>query len=217
MTSTPQPTLFEQPQAATRCLAELPLRDWPIGERPIERLLAAGPAALSDAELLAVLFSGGRTNPVALAQQLIATFGGWHGLRKASLADLQSIAGLGRARAAQLQGALEICRRALHAQPGERLQIRQPADAAQLLIAELGHLDQERLCIVLLDTKNRVQALHTVYVGSLNSSLVRVGEIFKEPIRRNSAAIIVAHNHPSGDCTPSPVIWRIFSSASITI
>ena len=204
MTRTTQTTLFEQPQAATRCLAELPLRDWPIGERPSERLLAVGPAALSDAELLAVLFSGGRTNPVALAQQLIATFGGWHGLRKASLADLQSIAGLGRARAAQLQGVLEICRRALQAQPGERVQIRQPADAAQLLLAEMSHLDQEELRVLLLDTKNRIMKMHTVYRGSLNSSLVRVGEVFKEAVRLNAAAIIVAHQHPSGDPTPSP-------------
>jgi DNA repair protein RadC len=86
----------------------------------------------------------------------------------------------------------------------ERLQIRSPADAAQLMLIEMGHLDQEHLRAICLDTKNRVQKVHTIYVGSLNSSLVRVGEVFKETIRLNSAALIVVHNHPSGDPTPSP-------------
>jgi DNA repair protein RadC len=192
--------------AVRRCLAERPLREWPLGERPIERLAECGATALSDAEIIAALLSGsvGGTNPVALAQQLIVQFGGWHGLQRASLAELQCVPGLGRTCAVRLKAALEVGRRLLLAPPGERLQIRSPSDAAQLLIAELGYQDQEHLCTLLLDTKNRVQALHTVYIGSLNASMVRIGEVFKEAIRRNSAALIVSHNHPSGDCTPSP-------------
>lgn len=89
-------------------------------------------------------------------------------------------------------------------QPVDRDQVRSPSDIAGLLLVEMGHLDQEELRTVLLDTKNYVQEIVTVYRGSLNTSLVRVGELFKEAIRRNSAALIVAHNHPSSDPTPSP-------------
>jgi DNA repair protein RadC len=88
--------------------------------------------------------------------------------------------------------------------PSERTQIKSPADVAALLMAEMGHLDQEHLRTVLLDTKNRVQTVHTVYIGTLNTSTIRVGEVFKEALRRNSAALILCHNHPSTDTTPSP-------------
>jgi DNA repair protein RadC len=198
--------MFALPRQAPKNLAERPLREWPIGERPVERLTQCGPAALSDVELLAVLLSGGATstNPIILAQQLIITFGGWQGLQQASLVEIQRVPGLGRTRAAQVKATLEVARRTLQALPGERLQIKSPLDAAQLLMAEMGHLDQEELRVILLDTKNRIQKLHTVYRGSLNASLIRVGEVFKEAIRRNSAAIIVSHNHPSADPTPSP-------------
>ncbi len=83
-------------------------------------------------------------------------------------------------------------------------QVKSPADLAALLMVEMGHLDQEELRTVLLDTKNRIQDIVTIYRGSLNMSLVRVGEVYKEALKRNSAAIIVAHNHPSSDVTPSP-------------
>ena len=88
--------------------------------------------------------------------------------------------------------------------PHPREQICSPSDAAALMLVEMAHFDQEHLRAICLDTKNRVQKVQTVYVGSLNSSLVRIGEVFKEAIRLNSAAIIVVHNHPSGDPTPSP-------------
>jgi DNA repair protein RadC len=188
-----------------RSFAERPLREWPIGERPIERLSAVGSAAVSDAELLAVLFSGSSgANPVAVAQQLISAFGGWHGLQRATLEELRQQPGLGLRRAAQVKAALEVARRLVLAPPGERPQIKSPSDAAQLLMAEMGYLDQEQLRVVCLDTKNRVQEIALVYQGNLNSSLVRVSELFKPAIRRNSAAILVAHNHPSLDPTPSP-------------
>ncbi len=162
--------------------------------------------ALSDSELLAVLLNcrRGTANPVALAQQLISTFGDWHALQRASLDEIQSIPGLGRTRAAQIKAVLEVARRILLAQPGTRLQIKSPADAAQLLLIEMSHLDQEELRVLLLDTKNRIMKLHTVYRGSLNSSMVRVAEVLKEAVKLNAAAIIVAHQHPSGDPTPSP-------------
>jgi DNA repair protein RadC len=183
----------------------LRIKDLPAGEQPRERLRDYGPAALSDAELLAILLRVGvaGTNVLQLAQQLLVEHGGWTGLLQADYGDLCKRHGLGQAKAATLKAALEIGRRLVVAGYGERFQIRSPTDAARLLMAEMAHLDQEHLRTVLLDTKNRVQIVHTVYVGSLNSAIIRVGEVFKEAVRRNSAALIVAHNHPSGDPTPS--------------
>ena len=88
--------------------------------------------------------------------------------------------------------------------PSEREAVRGPADAVAFLMLQLGHLDQERLCVLCLNTRNRIQKLHTVYVGSLNTSIIRVGEVFKEPLRLNSASIILVHNHPSSLVDPSP-------------
>jgi DNA repair protein RadC len=187
-----------------RSLAERPLKEWPLRERPIERLYETGAPSLSDTELLAaVLGSTGATNPVALAGELLAQ-GGWHVLLQRTTEELAVLPGMTRQRAAQIKAALEIGRRLVIAASDDRPQIRSPADVAQLLMLEMGHLDQEQLRVVLLDTKNRVQRIHTVYIGTLNSSNVRVAEVFKEAVRLNAAAIVVVHNHPSGDPTPSP-------------
>lgn len=111
--------------------------------------------------------------------------------------------GIGTSKAASIKAALEIGRRLARSGIDERFPIRSPADVATLLMVEMSHLDQEHLRTVLLDTKNRVQQINTVYIGSLNSATIRVGEVFKEAVRRNSAGIIVVHNHPSGEATPS--------------
>lgn len=100
---------------------------------------------------------------------------------------------------------------ALMLRPVRREQVKSPHDIAAVFMLEMAHLDQEQLRVACLNTKNRLQKIHVVYQGSLNASMIRVGEIYKEPLRLNSAAIIVAHNHPSGEPTPSPVIWRIVS------
>lgn len=178
----------------------------PSHEKPRERLRDQGPQALSDAELLAILLRVGiaGANVIQLAQQLLHDFGGWHGLQRANFADLQVVRGMGAAKTAQLKAALEIGRRLALLGPEERPQIKSPADVAGLLQIEMAHLDQEHLRAVCLDTKNRVQKIHTIYIGSLNSSIVRIGEVFREAIKLNSAAVIVVHNHPSGDPTPSP-------------
>src|SRR5262249_14315389 len=115
-----------------------------------------------------------------------------------------------------LKAALEIGRRLLLTEHEQRFQIKSPTDAANLLMLEMSHLDQEHLRTVLLDTKNRVQAISTVYIGSPHASMIRRGEIFKDALKRNSAALIVVHNHPSGDPTPSPedvVVTREIISA----
>ena len=122
-----------------------------------------------------------------------------------STTELQHLVpGISVGRAAQLKAAIELGTRVVQGGQAQRRQIKSPNDIADLLLLEMSHLDQEHLRTVLLDTKNRVQTIATVYVGSLNASLIRVGEIFKAAVKLNSAALIVAHNHPSGDPTPSP-------------
>src|SRR5215217_7007195 len=158
-------------------------------------------------ELLAILLRVGvtGTNVIQLAQLLLVEQGGWPGLQRADFGVLRERHGMGEAKTATLKAALEIGRRLLlTGQEEQRFQIKSPSDVASLLMLEMSHLDQEHLRTVLLDTKNRVQVITTVYVGSLNASLIRIGEIFKEALKRNSAALIVVHNHPSGDPTPSP-------------
>jgi DNA repair protein RadC len=184
----------------------LRLKELPAGDQPRERLAALGAGALSDAELLAILLRVGvrGASVLHLAQNLLVEYGGWPGLLNADYLDLCRRHGLGAAKAATLKAALEVGRRMLIAGQDERFQVRSPADAATLLMVEMGHLDQEHLRTVLLDTKNKVQQIATIYIGSLNSAVIRVGEVFKGAIRHNSAALIVAHNHPSGDPTPSP-------------
>ncbi|RPI58568.1 MAG: DNA repair protein RadC, partial [Chloroflexi bacterium] len=126
------------------------------------------------------------------------------GLAQANNEELMAARGLGPAKAAQVKAALELGRRLLVESPDQRPQVRSPADAANLLMSEMSLLEQEHLRVMMLDTKNRVLGSPTVYVGSLNTSMIRVGELFREAIRSNSASVIVAHNHPSGDPTPSP-------------
>jgi DNA repair protein RadC len=182
------------------------IADLPSQDRPRERLAAAGAAALSNGELLAILLRTGMggKSAVHLAEQILAGNGGLTGLMRLSLDDLCTIPGIGMAKAAQLKAAVELGRRLVAASPQDRAQINSPADAANLLMLDMGFLDQEHLKVILLDTRNRVLKIVEVYKGSLDTSLVRVGELFREAIRMNAAGIILAHNHPSGDPSPSP-------------
>jgi DNA repair protein RadC len=124
---------------------------------------------------------------------------------RAAIAELCTLKGLGEAKAVQIKAAFELGRRLTSLTPGARPQVRSPADVANLLIDEMSAFEQEHLRAVLLNTKNQViNVPSTIYKGSLNSSAVRVGEVFRAAIRENSAAIILVHNHPSGDPTPSP-------------
>jgi DNA repair protein RadC len=182
------------------------IKELPTSERPRERLLHHGAGALSSAELLAIILRTGTRseNVVRLAQRLLANFDGLAGLARARPAEQADEKGLGPAKVTQVKAALELGRRMLIDSPQERPQVRSPADAANLVMSEMGLLEQENLRVMLLDTKNRVLDMPTIYVGSLNTSLIRVGELFREAIRANCNAIIVLHNHPSGDPTPSP-------------
>lgn len=184
----------------------LTIKDLPADERPRERLAHAGEGALSTAELLAIILRTGvgGENVLALAARLLSRYRGLPGLARASFAELRAEKGLGEAKTAQVKAALELGRRMLLAAPEDRVVVRSPADVAQLLMAEMAHLEQEHFRVLYLDTRNRLLGSETVYVGSLNASHVRVGEVFRDAIKRNCAAIIAAHNHPSGDPTPSP-------------
>jgi DNA repair protein RadC len=175
-------------------------------ERPRERLLALGPQALSNAELIAILVRTGvpGENAVQVGQRLLQTFGGISGLHRATLQDLQGQHGLGEAKAAQIKAAIELGRRLTLESPEERPAVGSPADAAALVMYEMAALEQEHLRVILLDIRNRVLEVVEVYRGSVNSAQVRVGEVFKAAVRRNAPALIVVHNHPSGDPTPSP-------------
>ena len=194
-----------------RRLADAPVEyhatilDLPSGERPRERLRNAGPSALSAAELLAILLRTGTRdeNVLELAGRLIARYGGLEGLARASFGELGNEKGLGEAKIAQMKAGLELGRRVAAIQPDERPTVRSPADLANLLMGEMALLEQEQLRVALLNVRNHVLATPMVYQGSVHTSVVRVGEIFREPVRQNAAAIIVVHNHPSGDPAPS--------------
>jgi DNA repair protein RadC len=182
------------------------IKDLPAGERPRERLARAGEGALSTTELLAIVLRTGvgGESVLDMARRLLSRYDGLPGLARASFAELRAEKGLGQAKTAQLKAALELGRRMLLASPEDRFVVRSPADVAQLLMAEMSHLEQEHFRVLYLDTRNRLIGTETVYVGSLNASHIRVGEVFRDAIKRNCAAIIVVHNHPSGDPTPSP-------------
>ncbi len=182
------------------------IKDLPPSERPRERLEHYGAGALSTSELLAIILRTGvgGENVINLATRLLAQFGGLRGLFKADFAQISAIKGMGQAKTAQVKAALELGRRLLTASPEERPQVKSPADVANLLLLEMGALEQEEMRVLFLDVKSRVLGVSTIYVGSLHTAWLRVGELFREAVRRNCAAIIVVHNHPSGDPTPSP-------------
>ncbi len=181
------------------------IRDLPATERPRERLRDYGAGALSSAELLAIVLRTGasRESVLALATRLLSSHRGLVGLARAGFGELCQERGLGEAKAAQLKAAFELGSRLASAQPEERAAVRSPQDIANLLLPEMGLLEQEELRVVLLNTRNQVLGVHTVYRGSVNTSLVRVGELFREAVRQNCPALVVVHNHPSGDPTPS--------------
>ena len=182
------------------------VREMPSDERPRERLERYGAGALQTAELLAIILRTGvqGENVIDVSQRLLRDFGGLAGLMAADLPALCGAHGLGLAKAAQLKAAMEIASRLAALGPEQRPRISGPADVAKLLMIEMAYLAQEQLRVLCLDTKNHVVAQQTVYQGTVNSSAVRVAEVFRPAISRTCPSVIVAHNHPSGDPTPSP-------------
>jgi DNA repair protein RadC len=185
--------------------AQLLIKEMAPDERPRERLLLRGPASLSNGDLIAILLNTGvKGEPVtAIAQRLLAEHGGLIGLMKLDVQQLADIHGLGPAKAAKLKAAWEIATRIVALGPDERPRIATPDDVVNLVGVEMAALEQEQLRVVVVDSKHRVQAIRTLYQGSVNQAQIRVAEVFREAIRLNGVAIIVVHNHPSGDPTPS--------------
>lgn len=182
------------------------VKEMPEKERPRERLARVGPQALSTSELLAIILRTGvgGENVLTMSNRILGTFGGLAGLARASFAQLTAERGLGPAKTSQLMAAFELGRRLMAEAPEERYQIRSPSDASHILMPLIGHKEQEHFVVLYLDTRNRVIDQEILYKGSLNTSLVRTAEVFRGAVRRNSAALVVAHNHPSGDPHPSP-------------
>jgi len=182
------------------------MKDLLPGDRPREKLHRHGPAALGDNELVALVLGSGsrRGNALTVANALLAAHGGLHGLTRCTADDLVRIAGIGRARAAQIVAALELGRRSLAHGPSERFQIRAPRDAAEYLMPRFGSRAVEQFGIVLLDSKHRAVRTAVLAVGGQNSSIVEPREVFREAAIGGATAIVVFHTHPSGDPTPSP-------------
>jgi DNA repair protein RadC len=161
---------------------------------------------LSAAELIGLLWgSGGRgRSAIDLAEDVLARHDGLTGLARATDLELEAVPGIGTSKAGQLAAAFELGRRLLADWPAGRWSIRSARDVADRLVLQMGRLEREELRVVLLNTKNIVLRVETVYQGNVSSSLVRVGELFRDAVRLNASGLILVHNHPSGDPTPSP-------------
>jgi DNA repair protein RadC len=182
------------------------VRELPSGERPRERLQHFGPQALSTAELLAIVLRTGTRgdNALDLANKLLMKYGGLPGLVRADFRELCAEHGMGEAKSAQVKAALEIGRRLALVQTDAKYKISTPADAANLVMLDLAYLDTEQTRILLLDARGQVVEKASLYQGTAISSVLRAAEIFRPAIIRNCPGLILCHNHPSGDPTPSP-------------
>jgi DNA repair protein RadC len=181
------------------------MKDLSPADRPREKLLRHGAAALGDNELVALVLGSGspRRDALAVANELLERQGGLHGLVRSASGDLARVAGVGTAKAAQLLAALELGRRTLAHAPGARVQLRTPRDAAAYLLPAFGLRPVEHFGVVLLDTKHRVLRTTVVAVGTMNATVVHPRDVFREAVLGAAAAVVVFHNHPSGDPSPS--------------
>jgi len=182
------------------------VRDIPADERPRERLEKYGAETLSTTDLLAIILRTGTKaeNVMELALRLLTKYRGLGGLLNADFAEISNEHGLGLAKTAQLKAALELGKRLLMEQPDRRFQIYSMDDAANLVRVEMMNLDHEEMHILVLNIKNQLVEYVRRYKGTINSSVVRSAEVFRPAVVRNCPHIIVCHNHPSGDPTPSP-------------
>ncbi|MGL5352129.1 MAG: RadC family protein [Clostridium sp.] len=182
------------------------ISDIPENERPIEKMLINGPEGLNNAELLAIILRTGvrGENVVSLSSRLLSEVEGLDGLLNSNYYDMTNIKGIKKIKASQLIAMIELFNRfkTLRSQ-SINFKISSPKNIASMLMNEMTDLNQEVLKLIMLNTKNEVVGIKDVFKGSLNSSIVHPREIFREAIKRNSASIIICHNHPSGDPTPS--------------
>jgi DNA repair protein RadC len=181
------------------------ITDWPAAERPRERLLALGPARLSDAELVALFLRSGVAgkSAVELARELIGRFGGMAGLLAAEQVALCEVKGLGEAKAAQLAAVLEMARRCMGEELRAGAALNSPAAVRDYLRLALATREHEVFVVLFLDAQHRVIAAEELFRGTLTQTSVYPREVVKAALRRNAAAVILAHNHPSGVAQPS--------------
>jgi DNA repair protein RadC len=181
------------------------IRDLPLGDRPRERLRDFGAAALTTYELLAILLRVGsaKESAVAQANRLLRDFHGLEGLRRASFGELAGARGVGEAKAAQVHAGFELGARLVSTAVADRPAIASPEDTADLVLADMSPLAQEELWVLQLDSRNHLLSKVKLYRGSVHTTQVRMGEVFRDAIRLTAVAVVVVHNHPSGDPTPS--------------
>jgi DNA repair protein RadC len=181
------------------------IRDLPADERPRERLRDYGASTLSSAELIAIILRTGSSKESALAQaqRLLSQFGGVVGMMTAPFEELRKQHGLGEAKAAQIKAALELGTRAAKESQQARATIRSPEDIANIMLAEMSLLQQEHVRVVMLDSRSRLLGISEVYKGSVHTAQVRYSELVRDAIRADATRIVLVHNHPSGDPTPS--------------
>lgn len=183
----------------------LMIRDFPKDERPRERFIQNGPESLSNHELIALMLRTGTRNEsvLQLANRLLTHFDGLRMLKDATLNEITSIKGIGKAKAIQILASVELGRRIANLNFDDRYVIRSPEDGAKYVMNDMRFLTQEHFVALYLNTKNQVLHKQTVFIGSLNASIVHPREVYKEALRHSAASIICMHNHPSGDPTPS--------------
>ena len=189
----------------------LRVKDLAVGDRPQERLEKLGPGALSDTELLAMLLRSGSRghNVISIAQRLIAEAGSLAALVKWNEADFRRLTGIGRVKALQLVTVMEIVKRGMArgAAPEEEI-LNRPDRIHAHFLPQISGLAVEKFWVLCLNRKNRLLKQVEITSGTATSSLAHPREVFREAIRHGATAIVCVHNHPSGDPTPSPVIWR---------
>lgn len=197
------------------------IKDIPEGERPRERLAKFGAEVLSNSELLAIILRTGTPSESALdiANRLLKNGNGIRCLYELNFEELRAIKGIGEAKASQIKASLELGRRLKTYRDVSSPYIKAPCDAAELVMEDMRYLKKECLRLMMLNTKNMVIAVKDISIGSLNSSIVHPREIFVEAIRVSSASIIMCHNHPSGDPSPSQedinVTRRVYEAGKI--
>ncbi|MDO7786259.1 RadC family protein [Desulforamulus aquiferis] len=181
------------------------LRELPPEQRPRERMIKEGSGSLSDIDLLAIILRTGtaKASALELAAGIIGRFRDLRNLSQATIEELSTIKGIGAVKAVQVKAALELGKRLASLPSEDRTVIRCPEDVCSLVMEELRDLDREFFQALLLNTKNQVISRETISIGTLNASMVHPRELYKIAIRRSAAAVILVHNHPSGDPTPS--------------
>ncbi|MCK4777042.1 MAG: DNA repair protein RadC [Actinomycetia bacterium] len=182
------------------------VKELPYGLRPRERLLRYGAGVLSDADLLAVLINTGKKGEsvIVLSVRIIKIFEGLEKLSQATCEELKKIKGLGEAKTANLLASFELGKRIACRKFEKRTVIKKPNDVADILMPEMRYLEKEYFKAIILNTKNEVLKIEDISIGSLSSSIVHPRELFKAVMKHNGASVVVVHNHPSGDPSPSP-------------